>query len=203
MVKNAILHNVERGVEAAIRSKPKGALLFVGDFAECGSSEAVRQALVRLVKKGKVRRVSQGIYVRPRVNEFIGEVLPSAEEVALGIAKRDRAKIVPTGTQALNLLGLSTQVPLNLVYLTDGAPRVVRVGNRMIKFKKTTPKNLIAKGNTSRLVIQALRAVGRDNMTGELEEKILLILRKESQKNLRHDITLAPSWIREIMKKAL
>jgi fumarylacetoacetate (FAA) hydrolase family protein len=130
-------------------------------------------------------------------------VIPTAEEVGEAIAKRDRIRTVPTGSYALNALGLSTQVPMNIVLLTDGSPREIKVGRRKIKFKKTTPKNLLAKGKISRLVIQALKEIGNGNVT-EIEEQLILErLKKENEKDLRHDIALAPVWIQKIMKKTL
>jgi len=87
--------------------------------------------------------------------------------------------------------------------LTDGSPRVIKVGKRTIKFKKTTPKNLLAKGKISRLVIQALKEIGNGKVTEEEEQKIVALLRKEDEKDLKHDIALAPVWIQKIMKKAL
>jgi hypothetical protein len=147
--------------------------------------------------------VAQGIYARPIISKYVGEVLPSAEVVAKGIAKRDRIRIVPTGVYALNALGLSTQIPMKLVFLTDGAPREIKIGKRSIKFKKTTPKNLLAKGEISSLVLQALREIGIDK-TSEAEEKIIIeLLKKENPSNLEHDIQLAPVWIKKIMQKAL
>jgi hypothetical protein len=130
-------------------------------------------------------------------------LIPTAEEVAEAIAKRDRIRTVPTGSFALNALGLSTQVPMNIVLLTDGSAREIRVGKRKIKFKKTTPKNLLAKGKISRLVIQALKEIGNGKVTEVEEKKIVDMLRKEDETVLRHDITLAPVWIQKIMKKAL
>jgi hypothetical protein len=129
--------------------------------------------------------------------------MPSAEEVAKGIAKRDKIKMVPTGTYALNALGLSTQVPMKLVFLTDGAARTIKVGKRTIKFKRTTPKNLLAKGEVSGLVIQALREIGKDKPTETEIKKITALLKKEDKKKLLHDIELAPAWIKEIMQQAI
>jgi hypothetical protein len=129
--------------------------------------------------------------------------MPSAEEVAKGIAKRDRIKLIPTGSYALNALGLSTQVPLKLVFLTDGAARTIKVGKRTIKLKRTSPKNLLAKGEISALVIQALREIGKDNVTEVEINKIVSLLRQEDTTKLIHDIDLAPAWIRTIMKLAI
>lgn len=195
--------SIEDKIEKSIKAKPRGTLLFADDFSQHGSPEAVRQALKRLNTQKIITRIAQGIYVRPQQSEFIGEIMPSVEDVAQGIAKRDKIKIVPTGTHALNLLGLSTQIPLKLVYLTDGAPREIQIGKRSIKLKKTTPKNLIAKGKISKLAIQALREVGQKELTEELKQKIIDLLKKEKKKELEHDISLAPVWIRKIMQQAL
>ena len=195
--------SIEDKIVAQIAALPKGELLLPADFQELGSSEAVRLSLFRLEKKDFIVRVAQGIYVRPKESSLIGKLTPSAEEVAEAIAKRDRIRTVPTGSYALNALGLSTQVPMNIVLLTDGSPREIKVGKRTIKFKKITPKNLLAKGRISRLAIQALKEIGNGKITAEEEQKILGLLRKEEVNNLKHDIALAPVWIQKIMKKAL
>lgn len=195
--------SVENQIVERIESLPKGELLLPTDFSDLGSSEAVRIALFRLEKEGVINRVAQGIYVRPKISELIGVLVPSAEEVAEAIAKRDRIRTLPTGSYALNALGLSTQVPMNIVLLTDGSPREIKVGKRKIKFKKTTPKNLLAKGKISRLVIQALKEIGNGKVTAEEEKKIIDLLKKEDIKDLKHDIELAPVWVQKIMSKAL
>lgn len=173
------------------------------DFSDLGSPEAIRKALERLVKRGVIIRVAQGIYVRPKISKLLGQLIPSAEEVVEAIVKRDRIRTIPTGSYALNALGLSTQVPMNIVLLTDGSPRLIKLGKRTIKFKKTSPKILTAKGKISRLVIQALKEIGNGNVTEAEEKKILDLLRKEDPKDLKHDIALVPVWIQKIMKKAV
>ena len=195
--------SVEKQIEKSIKGKPKGVLIIPDDYMDYGSSDAVRKALDRLENKQIIVRVAQGIYVRPKISKLIGPLVPSAEEVAEAIAKRDRIRTIPTGSYALNALGLSTQVPMNIVLLTDGSPREIKVGKRKIKFKKTTPKNLLAKGKISRLVIQALKEIGNGKVTTEEEIKIIGLLKKEDTKDLLHDIALAPVWIQKIMRKAI
>lgn len=195
--------DTESRVGKCINSKPRGALLFPDDFNHLGTPTAIRKALQRLREKGLIKHVTHGIYTRPKISELIGEVMPTAEEVAQGIAKRDKIKLVPTGSYALNALGLSTQVPLKLVFLTDGAARTIKVGRRTIKLKRTTPKNLLAKGKTSALVIQALREIGKDKATTTEINKLVSLLKQEDIKHLKHDISLAPAWIKEIMKRAI
>ncbi|MEP5338481.1 MAG: DUF6088 family protein, partial [Algibacter sp.] len=177
---------------------------FADDFSDLGSQSAIHTTLHRLEKRKVLSRISHGIYAKPKVSELLNqEILPSVEEVAKAIAKRDRAKLLPSGSYAQYVLGMSTQIPLKLVYYTDGKARTIKVGNRTIQFKRTTPKNLALKGEVGRLVVQALRDIGRDKITPQEEETIINLLKKEDIKNLKHDIALAPQWIAEIMAKAL
>ena len=197
------MKSIEKQIEKSITTKRKGTLFLPDDFLSYGSSEAIRKALGRLEEKKIIIRVSQGIYVQPKISKLIGPLSPSAEEVAEAIAKRDKIRTIPTGSYALNALGLSSQVPMKIVLLTDGSPREIKVGKRSIKFKRTTPKNLMAKGKISRLVIQALKEIGIGKIKIEEEHKILELLKKENVKDLKHDIALAPVWIQKLMKKAL
>ncbi len=197
------MQSIEKQIEKVIKSKPRGLLVLPADFLLYGTSKAVQKSLERLEEKQVIVRVAHGIYVRPKISKLIGPLTPSAEEVAEAIAKRDRIRTVPTGSYALNALGLSTQVPINIVLLTDGSPREIKVGKRTIKFKKTIPKNLLAKGKISRLVIQALKEIGNGKVTEDEEIKILDILKKENEKVLKNDIALTPVWIQKIMNKAL
>jgi hypothetical protein len=197
------VQSIENKVEITIKAKPRGTLILAEDFMHFGSSEAIRKALERLEDKKVIVRVAHGIYVRPKISKLLGPLKPSAEEVAEAIAKRDRLRIIPSGSYALNALGLSTQVPMNIVLLTDGSPRIIKVGRQKIKFKRATPKTLLAKGKISRLVIQALKEIGNGKLREDEERKILDFLQKENEKDLKHDIALAPVWIQKIMNKAL
>lgn len=195
--------SVDNQIESKVKRTKTGSILFVEDFRGIGSLGAVHIALHRLVNSGKVKRLSRGIYAKPDYNELVGEVLPTTEEVAKAIAKRDKARILPTGSYAMHVLGLSTQIPLRLVYLTDGSPRKINIHNRTVQFKKTTPKNLSLKGEISKLVVQALKEIGKNKATENELNRIQKLLKKEDYKTLKHDIALAPQWIAEIMAKAL
>jgi len=186
-----------------IKNHKSQRLFFVDDFVDIGSYKAVSKALERLVEKDKLIRVAIGIYARYKEDPVFGVIYPTTEQIAEAIAKRDKARIIPTGSYALHALGLSTQIPLNVVYLTDGTARKIKVGNRTIQFKKTTPKNLAAKGKISSLVIQALKVIGKDKVTEDEKRKILELLKREKITDLEHDIRLAPEWIRKIMKQAI
>lgn len=195
--------NTEIQVLTKIKKARGGSLFFVEDFLRFGNYKTISKALERLVEKEEISRVARGIYARLEKDPILGPVKPGTEAIAKAIAKRDKARIVPTGALALNAFGLSTQVPMNVVYLTDGAARKINVGKRTIVFKKTSPKNLAAIGEISNLAIQALKELGKDNVTESQKRIILEHLKKEDSYRLEHDIKLAPEWIRVIMREAL
>jgi hypothetical protein len=194
-------------IEAKVRSKleklSKGSVLFVDDFLDYGSSESIKKALLRLKEKGLLVRMAHGIYLYPKTDQDLGILFPSTEEIAKAISRRDKSRIVPTGVQALNKLGLSTQIPMKVVFLTDGAARSIKVGKRTITFKKTSPKNLLPKGEISSLVIQALKSIGQDKMDDNTLKKLQTILEKEMKENILHDAKLAPAWINKILMQAI
>lgn len=197
------MESVDNKIIAKIKKAKRGSLFFIEDFLNLGTSKAVSKALERLVEKEDLSRVSRGIYSRLRIDPILGTISPTTEEIAEAVRRRDKARIIPTGILALNALGLSTQVPMNLVYLTDGAARTIQIGKRKIVFKKTSSRNLAAIGSISSLAIQALREIGKDNVTEDEINSILRQLEKEDPYRLQHDIKLAPEWIRIIMRQAL
>jgi hypothetical protein len=198
-----MVENIEIQILEKVKKAKRGSLFFSENFVTIGQADAIRKALERLVKSGELSRVATGIYVRPALDPVIGPVSPSIDAIAKAIAKRDKARIVPTGDYALNRLGLTTQIPMKLVYLTDGAARKIQIGKQSITFKKVTPKNVAALGELSRLAIQALRTIGEKNVTLEQIVKIHDLLKKEKTSLLQHDMKLAPAWIREIIRPVL
>ena len=197
------MQSTDDKVIAKIKKAKSGSLFFTEDFLAFGTSKTIAKALERLVEKKEINRVARGIYARLQTDPILGVLNPSTEAIAQAIAKRDKARIIPTGSRALNALGLSTQVPMNVVYLTDGAARKITIGKRKIVFKKTAPKNLATIGKISGLVIQAAKEIGKDKLYDHEKEIIIKQLKKEEPYRLEHDIKLAPEWIRIIMRQAL
>ena len=154
----------------------------------------------RLTISGELHRVATGIYVRPEKDKVLGIVLPGIEEIAEAIRKRDKARIVPTGSYALYKLGLTTQVPMNAVYYTDSTARKIKVGKQTITFKRASARNLSAIGGISKLAIQALRTIGKDKVSNEELIKIRELLKQEKPFHLQHDLKLAPAWIRKLIR---
>jgi len=198
--------NTANSIHSQISQKilriPKGKPIFPSDFKGLGSEAAIKMTLMRLAKEGKLDRIAHGIYVIPKDSRF-GKIRPSLEEIAHAIAERDHVRIRPTGTFALNTLGLSTQVPMRLVYITDGAPRHIRVGKGSIKFKTATPRSLAFKGKISGLVVQAFKELGRKSVSEEMIRKVKALLRKEKPDVIKADAKLAPYWIAKIFYDTL
>jgi hypothetical protein len=182
-----------------ILAEKKGKLIFPGDFKDMASTEAIRKILSRLQKEGLITRVAHGIYLYPKTDPVIGTIHPSTDDIAQAVAKRDKVKIMPASMTALNRLGLSTQVPMKAVYLTNGKPKTIKAGKRTITFKSTTPKKLSLKGKLSSLVIQALEELGKDAITPEVLEKITGVLQNENPQILKEDAKLAPAWVSQLL----
>lgn len=195
--------SIEKQIKKSILNYKHGKIFFPTNFSKFGTSTAIRQALNRLEDKGLLVRLAHGIYLYPKKHKTLGILYPSIEEIALAISKRDKARIIPTGSHALNRLGLSTQVPLNIVYLTDGTSRSIKVKKRTIKFRKASPKLLAAKNDTNILVIQALREIGKENVDSKILKRIKEILSTVEKDLIKQDMKVAPSWIAEIMKTSL
>jgi predicted transcriptional regulator of viral defense system len=174
----------------------KGEIFFIADFTELGNYEAVRKSLQRLTKCDSIKRIAKGVYFLPKKHERLGIIYPHAEEIAKAIAKRDKARIIATGSTALNLLGLSTQIPMKVVFLTDGSARNIKVGNQTIQFKKTNPKNLSIEHRLTNLIIQGLKAIGEKNITQEQTTKIQTIIDETGEREfIYQNLKNAPLWI--------
>lgn len=195
--------SIQKEIEQKIESSKKGYIIFPSDFAFLGSDEAIRQGLSRLVKDNKLIRLAQGIYLYPEIDDELGVIYPPIEIIAEAIARRDKARIIPTGVQALNRLGLSAQIPLKALYMTDGTPRIIKIGNRTIDFQKTSPKILDIKNELLVLLIGALKELGKDNITSEIAHKIKEIINKGGKKDIFNELNKAPNWIIKLIKNII
>ena len=199
--------SIENKIVEKIKNYKRGKIFFADDFVLLGSANSIRQALQSLQKSGLLVRVANGIYSYPKINKFEWSdkkyLLPSIDEIAHAIAKRDKTRIVPTGIHALNALGLSTQVPANAVFITDGAPRRIVVGKgKGILFKHTSEvRRLAFKSDLLMLIDSALREIGEGKVRPHELEIIKEKLKYATQKDIDKDIDLMPIWVRETVLK--
>lgn len=195
----------DNAVRERILNLERGAIFFPSDFEDIAGDTAVRQTLSRMVKRGEIIRVSRGIYCYPRSNPALGldVIPPSAEDIAQRVAERDKVKIIPTGDQALNQLGLSTQVPGNAVYITNGARKKISLGNgRSIVFKESNELRLFDfLSKVMMLAVSAMRSIGKDKIADDILTVIKKIVRNVSPEIYKHDIRLAPVWVRKKLEE--
>ena len=193
--------SVDSKILARIRKNGRGWVFSSVDFLDLGSRAAVASTLKRMKAFGTIRQLARGIYDFPRQDDKLGVLAPSTDAIAKTLKNRDGTRIQPSGAHAANILGLSTQVPVRAVYLTDGRERQVQVGKRQILLKHTTPRQMATAGRISGTVIQALRWLGPRNT----DEKVVAILRrclsKGDKQQLLKDIRFAPTWATEIIRQ--
>lgn len=192
--------NTEKSILKRIRGSGRGSVFIPNQFTDLGERTAIDKALSRLAADGAIRRLARGVYDYPRTHLTMGELSPSIEAVAKAIAGRDQIRLQPTGAYAANLLGLSEQVPAKVVYLTDGASRTVKVGAMKIQLRQTTPRNMATAGRLSGLLIQALRFIGKEQLTaGHIKQLKQRLPASELQALLR-DLKLAPVWMQAVFR---
>lgn len=182
-----------------------GKIFFPDDFAICGTPDAVRSGLSRMCRDGVLWRFAKGIYYKPIYDKWDGTPRePSLDAIAHRIAERDNARIAPTGAYALNKLGLSTQVPANIVYITDGSARQVKFGeSKSILFKHSNELgNFAYQSSVMQLAVTAMREIGEAALTEEQFAKIKeMINASVSVQDFMHDIVLAPTWVKTRLQK--
>jgi hypothetical protein len=193
--------SINSQIEVKVKRAKSGAIFLPSDFKDLGTSTAIRKALSRLVEQKVLVRMGQGIYATPIHDKVFGDVLPSMEEIAVTLAKKEHVKIMPTGQYALNKIGLSTQVPMKMVYLTNGTKKNISLGKSSIIFQPTTTKKLAMIGTITSLLFLGLEELDLDNLSKSDTNKIINLLKKEDEKKLKHDLKLAPSRISDFVIK--
>lgn len=183
-----------------IENMYEGRILFISDFSDLnGNEKVVSRALSAEEKKGNIVRLAKGMYLRPKITRF-GIVYPSVDEMVKAIAHRDKSKVQPCGMTALNMLGLSTQVPTKYTYLTLGSSRKLKLGDRLIELKRSVPKNFVFKTTLGALLMQALKSLGEKNISRQEIVQIRKLIDKEKRmEQFKLDVLLMPIWMRKLI----
>ena len=193
-------HNIT--LRERIEALPEDSVLFRTDFPKY-HTEFVGGTLAELTQEGMLVKLAQGIYAKPRRSRF-GLVLPSVDKIVQAIAARDNAEVLPSGMTALNVLGLSTQVPMKYSYLTTGSERIIKLKNQEIRLKRGVPKNFCYETKLIALLVQALKTLKQQNV-GEEELQVIrnLISREPDRSALAKDVDMMPVWMKRIVKPML
>jgi len=196
------MQTIEEKIILRIYGRGRGWVFCANDFAAEFGRSTIDWVLSNLIASGKIRRVCRGIYDYPKYSELLQQELsPDFDQVARAFARKFNWRIQPSGDAALNLLGLSTQVPGRLVYLSDGPNRQYDIGNYTLEFKKSALKDVGFKHDTSKLIVQALKALGKERV----DETVITALRKQLDntacKQVLKDTVTATGWVYETIKR--
>ncbi len=194
-----------------VQHKPEGYSFTASDFLDLGTRGAVDMALSSLAKVGQIRRVCRGVYDYPKRSALLGgDMAPNIDQVAYAIARKTGARMQPSEAVAANLLGLTDQVPAKIVYLTDGLSRTVKLssqklssqklGFQTITFQRTAPKNFLRNPLSAR-VVQALRFLGKEAITGDVIERLQHGLTPAQRKRLVKDARYTTAWIADVARR--
>jgi len=195
------MQSVTNKILSRIYGKKRGWVFTPGHFRDLGNDLSIRKALQTLTDREQIQRLARGLYQYPKEHPKLGVLAPTPEQIARALAGKDNLRIQPSGDYAANLLGLTDQVPAKVVFLTDGTKREIKVGHQEIILKQTTPKNMATAGRISGLVIQALRALGKDHVDDQLIATLANRLSADDRRHLMNDIRYAPAWIGAIFRR--
>ncbi len=201
MPRAASKNSIDAKVSRHVRRCALGSVFLPDTFAAFGSRGAVDKALQRLVAEGVLRRLSRGVYDKPRHDDLLGTLWPSVETIVKTIAGKDKLRTQPTGVYAANMLGLSEQVPAKVVLLTDGMSRTVQAGPMQIRLQRTTPRQMAAAGRLSGLLIQAFKSMGVKHVTPAHIERLRKNIPAVERAKVMKDLALAPAWMRPLLRQ--
>ena len=189
-------------IEERIMGYPYGTAFSASDFLDIAEANSVSQALFRIVKGGRIRRVMNGIYDKPAYSQLIQEYdLPRVDKVAEALARRFNWNIAPSGDTVLNILHLAVKVPNSWEYVSDGPYRNYMVGNVPLRFKHVMPREINGYSPMTVMIIQGIRAIGKGNMTQEQADRFSSVITAADKDILLKEARNAPGWIyKEIQK---
>lgn len=195
------MQTIQDKLIARIYGNGRGWAFSKKDFLDLGSDATVRQALNRLERDGTIRRVMRGIYDYPEHSKILEKQLsPNYDQVAKAIARSRGWTIHPSGAAALNLLGLSTQVPGKIVYLSDGPSKTFEVGPWTLRFKSAALKDMKLRPKTS-LMVQAIKSLGNDRMDAKTSERLRKAFSSEERRRIRKDASGVAGWVYEWVRE--
>ncbi len=194
------MESINKKIEDIMTSNT-GEIFSINDFYGLGTKNTIKSVLYRLNEEDKITRLIDGLYTKPKYSEILKEYsYPDANALAEKIADKFSWTISPTGDTALNYTGLSTQVPNEYIYISDGPYRQYDYRNKKILFKHTSNRNITSYSKELSILVQAIRALGKDGI-GEEELKKLAVFAQNIKEDLKRDTLKLPFWVQEILEK--
>jgi hypothetical protein len=192
--------SIDKAILFRMRGRGQGVVFAPTDFLDLGSRGAIDLALLRNTRSGAIRRVGRGLYDVPRNNPRWGPGPATPDAVVRALARRDGVRIQQGGAHAAHALGLTDQVPMRVIYLTDGRPRKLTIGNLPVTIKRAAHRTMATAGRPSGDVIQALRWLGRRHIDDAVISQLRRVLPTRAKTQLLKDIRFAPGWMAPLLK---
>lgn len=189
-----------QAITSKINKISKGEPFSTRAFQKLGARAAVDKTLSRLVKQGMIKRVTQGVYVRPKENRFIGSVAPPINKVVKVIAESNGEIVQVHGAEAANRFQLSTQTQVQPVYYTSGSSRSFTIGTLKVTMIHASPRKLQLAGKRSGLALSALWYLGKEGVTEQAAQKVCSQLKSEELQELMS--ADKPAWMETVLKNA-
>ncbi len=191
-----------RQIRERIVTAEDGTVFIASDFADIADTATIRQSLKRLTGSGLLRRIVNGIYEKPKYSKLLNEyVAVDPEAVAKALARSYHWTIAPCGNTALNLLGLSTQVTAVWSYISDGPYKTYEWNSTKIEFKHRTNKEITGLSYMTSLVIQALKTLGKTNVTPEIIRTLSDKLTEEDKEAMLKEAAESTDWVYDTIRK--
>ena len=189
-------------IRARILAAEDGAVFVAPDFADIADTATIRQGLKRLYQSGIIRRIIRGIYEKPKYSKLLDEyVAADPDAVAKALARCYHWTFAPCGNTALNLLGLSTQVTAVWSYISDGPYKTYEWNSTKLEFKHRTNKEITGLSYMTSLVIQALKTLGRTNVTPEIIQTLSEKLSEAEKQACLKEATESTDWVYDTIRK--
>ncbi len=189
-------------IKNRIHGNKRGWVFTPRDFSDLAGTESILMALSRLAKENTIRRLAHGIYDYPIIHPKLGSIYPPAEDIARAAVRQHKTKLLPTGAYAVNLVGLSQQVPAKIVFLNSSIRRIIKIANMTIELRQTTPKSMATAGHITGVIIQALKHIGKEQFDRNLFTTLKKNLTPEHLKQIKKDIRYAsPAWIADVLRE--
>ena len=197
------MKNITNNIINRINGYGRGSVFYSGDFKDLGITKTVNRILERLSQKGKLKRVSPGIYYFPKKSKILGDLNPRIDEVASAIARKNSMKILISESLAANLLGLTMQVPAKNIFLTDGKSKTVKIDNQTIYFKHAAPKVMGLNKRKSGIVAQAIKFFGKDRIDSIIINKLKQNLPNTTKADLPKCKPFVPDWLQIVIDEVI
>lgn len=189
-------------MRARILAAEDGAVFVAPDFADIADTATIRQGLKRLYQSGIICRIIRGVYEKPKYSKLLDEyVAADPDAVAKALARCYHWTIAPCGNTALNLLGLSTQVTAVWSYISDGPYKTYEWNSTKLEFKHRTNKEITGLSYMTSLVIQALKTLGRTNVTPEIIQTLSEKLSEAEKQACLKEATESTDWVYDTIRK--